>query len=54
MNAPYVICSQCGRRLSGYRDGLGEYHVMPHKQPAGGVCPGRTMTDHQPERPVLV
>lgn len=51
---PYVYCSQCNRRLIGYRDVDGNYHVMPHKSPAGAVCPGRSFTDHQPERPVLV
>jgi N-acetylmuramoyl-L-alanine amidase CwlA len=54
MNAPYVTCSQCGRRLTAWRDTQGGYHVMPHKEPAGAVCPGRLLTDHQPVRPVLV
>lgn len=53
MNAPYVICSRCERRLIGYRTQEG-YRVMPHKTPSGAVCPGRSFTDHQPERPVLV
>jgi hypothetical protein len=54
MSAPYVFCSQCQRRLCGYRSNNGGYHVLPHNRPTGGVCPGRLFTDHQLERPVIV